>query len=47
MFEDFREASTALIQAEQRLKQLLDHQQAGGFHLDPTDSRVIQRLKAA
>lgn len=44
-FEDIREASTARIQAEQRLKRLLDHQQDGGFHLKPDDPRCIEQKK--
>jgi hypothetical protein len=44
-FETIREASDARIQAEARLRRLLDHQSAGGFHLDPTDSRVIEQQR--
>jgi hypothetical protein len=41
-FEDVHELSTSRMKAEQRLKRLLDHQQDGGFHLDPTDRLVIE-----
>jgi hypothetical protein len=44
-FEEIREANTAKIEAEQRLKRLFDHQSVGGFHLDPTDPRVIEQQR--
>ena len=44
-FDRVREASDARVQAEQRLKRLLDHQQDGGFHLPKTDSRVIEQQR--
>jgi len=44
-FADIQEASTARIQAEQRLKRLTDHQQQGGFHLAPDDPRVLEQQR--
>jgi hypothetical protein len=44
-FEELREANTAKVEAEQRLKRLLDHQSVGGFHLPQTDPRVIEQQR--
>jgi hypothetical protein len=44
-YEEIREANTARIQAEQRLKQLTDHQQDGGSSLSDDDPRVIAAQK--
>jgi hypothetical protein len=44
--DQIHELSTTRIQAEQRLKRLTDHQQNGGFHLDPaTDPRVLEQQR--
>ena len=45
MSEDVREANTARIQAEQRLKQLTNHQQDGGFSLAMDDARVLDQQR--
>ncbi|MGL3109408.1 hypothetical protein [Bradyrhizobium sp. BR 1432] len=44
-FADIQEASTARIQAEQRLKRLRDHQQDNGFNLRPDDPRVLEQQR--
>jgi hypothetical protein len=44
-FEERHELSTTRIQAEQRLKRLLDHQSNGGFNLPETDSRVVEQQR--
>jgi hypothetical protein len=44
-FEQIHELSTTHILAEQRLKRLLDHQSAGGFHLPETDGRVVEQRR--
>jgi hypothetical protein len=44
-FEERHELSTTRIQAEQRLKRLLDHQSNGGFNLKPDDPRVIEQQR--
>jgi hypothetical protein len=40
-FADIHDANTARGDAERQLQRLLAHRAEGGFHLDPTDKRVI------
>ncbi len=42
-FADIHEISTAKVQAEARLRQLLDFRSEGGFHLRHEDSRVLDQ----
>jgi hypothetical protein len=46
LFEERHEANTARGDAQRRLDRVLAHQSDGGFHLDPSDTRVTaqQRL---
>ena len=44
-FEIIREATAAKLQAEARLRRLLDHQSVGGFHLPETDGRVVEQQR--
>jgi hypothetical protein len=44
-FDAIKEVTDERLQAEARLRRLTDHQSVGGFHLDPTDPRVLEAQK--